>query len=377
MRLTLLYASLFFVSGLALLAVALFLVFREPILATFKVGGPPVAPAGAPPTRATGFQPATLNVTPTWATLRAMFVQSLIGLAAMAAVSGGLGWIVAGRVLSPLRTITSVTRRISEQNLHERLALPGPRDELVELGDTIDDLLARLEAAFAARRRFVANASHELRTPLAMIRTSVDVAVGKPQPVPREVTVLAGKVYESLDLSEKLLEGLLLLARAQNREVAKGETVSLRRLAEEAVEKRSAAIEGSRLAAEVTGDAVEITGNGMLLVSLVENLVDNAVRHNQPDGWFRVTTQACSTGTMTGTGTGPRTRLVVESSGARLDQAAVDLLGQPFQRLGASRTAPIGTGLGLSIVSAVAEAHGGRLTLHARPDGGLRAEVEL
>ena len=134
----------------------------------------------------------------------------------MAVVSIGLGWVVAGRALSPIRVMTSNARHISAENLHERLGVQGPSDELKDLGDTIDDLLARLETAFEAQKRFVANASHELRTPLTMMRTSVDVAVGKPQPA-AEVRVLAGKVGEGLDEADRILEGLLLLARATAR----------------------------------------------------------------------------------------------------------------------------------------------------------------
>ncbi|MBS2550452.1 HAMP domain-containing protein [Catenulispora sp. NL8] len=192
MRLTLLYATLFLASGIVLLAVALYLVFRSPILVTFDPAPPsPPSPVPGMSDVLRVFRPATGTVSPTWATVRAAAAQSAGVLAAMAVMSALLGWIVAGRVLSPLRTMTFRTRRISEQNLHERLALAGPRDEMTELATTIDGLLGRLEAAFQAQRRFIANASHELRTPLAMMRTSLDVAVAKPAR-PREVDVLAG-----------------------------------------------------------------------------------------------------------------------------------------------------------------------------------------
>jgi signal transduction histidine kinase len=364
MRLTLLYASLFLGSGIVLLAIVAFLVFRQPILITFAptpLLPDPALPPLAPP------RVADLSVTPTWHTVRAFLAESTVGLAVMAVVSTALGWVVAGRALSPLRTMTTTTRRISERNLHQRLAVVGPRDELAELADTIDGLLARLERAFEAQRRFIANASHELRTPLAMMRTSVDVAAGKPSPVPKEVTVLAGKLREGLDSADRLLEGLLLLARAQNNATAQTQAVRLTELAEGALQARAGAIAAKHLAVQCRADPVTVAGNAILLSSLVDNLVDNAIRHNEPGGWLRITA-----GTE-----GGRTRFAVESGGAVLDQDAVDLLGQPFQRLGSARTSQPGTGLGLSIVTAVAAAHNGTLVLRARPEGGLRAEVQL
>ncbi|MEN3309522.1 MAG: hypothetical protein V7603_5724 [Micromonosporaceae bacterium] len=367
MRLTLLYASLFLGSGIALLALVSFLEFRQPILITFapspKLPDPALPDALTLPLP----DPVNLSVTPTWHTVRALFAESAVGLAVMAVVSTALGWVVAGRALRPLRTMTTMTRRVSERNLHQRLAVAGPRDELTELADTIDGLLARLERAFEAQRRFIANASHELRTPLAMMRTSVDVAAGKPSPVPKEVAVLAGKLREGLDTADQLLEGLLLLARAQNSGATRTEEVHLTELADAALAARAGTIAAKHLTVERRADPVTVAGNATLLSSLVDNLVDNAIRHNDPGGWLRITVGAER----------GRSRLTVESGGTVLDQDAVDLLGQPFQRLGSARTSRPGTGLGLSIVAAVAAAHNGRLVLRARPEGGLSAKVEL
>ncbi|GAB3818769.1 sensor histidine kinase [Micromonospora zhanjiangensis] len=366
-RLTLLYTSLFLASGIALLVLVAVLVFRQPILVTFepKPGfrGPDVPGLAPLPPPA----PAELSVTPTWHTVQALLVTSGIGLAVMAVVSTALGWAVAGRALRPLRIMTVTTRRISERTLHQRLAVAGPRDELTELADTVDELLARLEQAFEAQRRFVANASHELRTPLAMMRTSVDVAVGKPAPVPKQVTVLAGKLYEGLDTADRLLEGLLLLARAQNSAATPVQVVRLADLADAAVGARAEPLAAKRLVVDCRADPVTVVGNATLLRSLVDNLVENAIRHNEPGGWLRIRADA----------RGGRPRLTVENGGPVLDQAAVDLLGQPFQRLGSARTSRPGSGLGLSIVAAVAAAHGGTLVLRARPEGGLYAEVRL
>jgi signal transduction histidine kinase len=305
---------------------------------------------------------------PTPGELHRLLIESGIALALMALVSIGLGWLVAGRVLRPLRAMTLAARQISEESLDERLAVHGPADELKDLGDTIDGLLARLETAFEAQRRFVANASHELRTPLAMMRTSLDVALGKPSPVPAEVTVLAGKLEEGLDQADKLLENLLLLARAQQGGVGEITDASLRSLVAEALDANRAEIVQRGLA--VDDDTVEgdVTGNGTLLARLVANLVDNAVRHNVPGGHVRISNDF----------QGARARLIVESDGQVIPEEQVQRLGEPFYRLGAERVANNdGTGLGLSIVRAIASGHGGNLELQARPKGGLRAVVEL
>ena len=191
-----------------------------------------VTSLAAPPVAAGPFQPQGPEfvgfqaILPTAPELHNLLIFGGIALAIMAVVSIGLGWLVAGRAFSPIRVMTSNARHISAENLHERLGLQGPPDELKDLGDTIDDLLARLETAFEAQKRFVANASHELRTPLTMMRTSVDVAVGKPHP-PAEVRVLAGKVGEGLDEADRILEGLLLLARAQRGAMGDMTAVSL------------------------------------------------------------------------------------------------------------------------------------------------------
>ncbi|MFT3863734.1 MAG: ATP-binding protein [Solirubrobacterales bacterium] len=293
-----------------------------------------------------------------------MLVQSAIALALMTVVSVGLGWLVAGRVLRPLRTMASRTRRISEDNLHERLDLEGPDDELKDLADTIDDLLGRLEAAFEAQRRFVANASHELRTPLTMMRTSLDVAVAKPE---ARVDALEVKLREGLDRADRLLESFLVLARAQHGGVAEGAPVDLAALAGAALRANDMAIGARGLSVSTDLEEARTAGSEVLLARLVENLVENAVRHNDLDGWLRI-----ETGAREG-----RARILVESGGAVLEEAQVRELAQPFRRVGAERTDNGGVGLGLSIVAAIAAAHDGELTLRARPEGGLGVEVDL
>jgi signal transduction histidine kinase len=381
LRLTLLYGGLFFASGAALLAITYVLVRNatdKPVVIRTQTTVAPAPPGSRPrpplpslraqaerdrqrAQQAADRQHADM--------LHELLLQSGIALGLMSLVSIGLGWVVAGRVLRPVRTITAATRRISRDNLHERLELAGPEDELKELADTIDGLLARLERAFDAQRRFVANASHELRTPLAMMRTSLDVASAKPGPIPDELRALDGKLREGLDQADQLLESFLLLARAEHGSLRKPTAVSLPDLVTSALGARQDAIRDASLAVEQTLAEARVRGSEALLARMVGNLLDNAIRHNQARGWIRIETQ----------GEPDRAWLVVENGGERLDPGDVAELAQPFRRLATERTASRNgsVGLGLSIVAAIAEAHGGNLRLEARAEGGLRVLIEL
>jgi signal transduction histidine kinase len=271
-------------------------------------------------------------------------------------------------VLRPLRTITATTQQISEADLHRRLDLPGPRDELRTLSDTIDSLLARLEAAFESQRRFVANASHELRTPLATMRAALDVVSAKPHLSSSQVRALDVSLREDLDQADRLLESFLVLARAQRGPLGEGALVSLAQVAVDALASRRKAIAAKQIEVHRALAPACVEGSATLLERMVDNLLDNAVRHNQPRGLINVT---CETDRDTA-------RLVIESGGSVLDRDAVAQLAQPFTRLGPQRTgSQNGHGLGLSIVAAVAAAHGGELRLYPRERGGLGAEVTL
>ena len=199
---------------------------------------------------------------------------------------------MAGRVLRPLRTITATTRQISEENLHQRLALSGPKDELQELGDTIDGLLGRLEGAFDAQRSFVANASHELRTPLASMRVAIDVATRKSPPVSKDAAILAGRIREDLGQADRILESLLVLARAQRGVVTDLEPVSLTRVAAQALAAQSQAAAARGISVRSTLDEVEVIGDETLLGRMAANLVDNAIRHNNIGDIVNVTVEA-------------------------------------------------------------------------------------
>ena len=384
LRLTVLYGTLFLASGAGLLTITNILARSwpwPPIPVLAPVGGNYVRSVPAPGTGISGHiapasQPGSSQAE--WlarlaaehaAALNQLLDESAIALGGMAVVSAVLGWLVAGRVLRPLREMTAAARAVSADDLSGRLAVPGPGDELKDLGDTIDELLRRLEVAFGAQRRFAASASHELRTPLAMMRTSLDVATAKPGPVPAELTVLAGKLREGLDRADQLVENLLLLARAQHGACDGQETMFLGPLIAAAIDARAGLITsmGLRVQHDTAGSGL-VTGNPVLLAQMTGNLIDNAVRHNYPGGWIRAQI----------TRTGPTVRLVVENGGPVLDPGKVTTLAQPFRRLGTDRTgSATGTGLGLSITEAITAAHGGVLHLHARPEGGLRAVIDL
>jgi signal transduction histidine kinase len=403
LRLTALYGGLFLASGAVLLAIIFgldagrtiatsFVVVRAGIGTVHAVPGPlnvppcvllghlcPPAPPGAGATvfrrllAPPGARPGSGVIgefsanLPTPQQVHRLLIESGIALAIMAVISIGLGWIVAGRVLRPLRLMTATARQISEENLNQRLAVRGPQDELKDLGDTIDGLLGRLETAFDAQRRFVANASHELRTPLAMMRTSLDVALGKPQPAP-DVRVLAGKLEEGLDQADRLLEGLLLLARAQQGSLGEVVDVSVSGLVARALDANRAEIDQKHLIIDDASASAPVSGNATLLARMVANVIDNAVTHNVAGGVVRIFTDL----------DGDKVRLVVDSGGPVIDEAWARRLGEPFQRLGADRVGKgHGAGLGLSIVGAIVTAHGGSVQLVPRLEGGLRVVLEL
>jgi signal transduction histidine kinase len=374
LRLTALYGVMFLLSGAVLLAIAGGVVVSSSRVASVAPAKhlltPPLAAQYQAQIRELQHQLATAQSQIHSGVSHGLLVGSAVALGVMTVISLVLGWLVAGRVLRPLRVMTSATRRISADSLHERLAMPGPEDELKHLADTIDGLLERLEGAFAAQRRFVANASHELRTPLTTMRAAVDVAVAKPAPVPAPTIALAGRLRPELDRIDRLLDGFLALARAQHGDLPGHATLSLEYIVSAALAVRADAIAGRRLTVHhATGsDGTWVDGSQVLLCRMVDNVLDNAIGHNTDGGWISVATVA----------EGPRVRLVVETGGEVLVQDQVDQLAQPFRRLGADRTgSDHGSGLGLSIVAAIATAHGGTLDLAARAEGGLRVSLCL
>jgi signal transduction histidine kinase len=380
LRMTVLYGGLFVLSGAALLAIASGLVVGSSSQSVRTAPGQAFPPGGQRPSAQAALARAQQQIQILQSDLanqkasnasisHELLIASLIALGIMVAVSVLVGWIFAGRSLRPLRLITATARRISEDNLNERLGFSGPQDELKDLADTFDGLLERLEAAFAAQRRFVANASHELRTPLATMRASLDVAMAKPGPLPPQTVVLHRRPRADLDRTEELLEGLLVLARSQHGVLPNRDIVAVDELVADAVHARSAEIDAAGLRIRLVGAArLPVAGSGVMLRRMVDNVVDNALVHNDPQGWIAVATWA-----------GQDTcRIVVENGGPVLDQDQVSQLAQPFRRLGADRVgSDRGSGLGLSIVAAIAAAHGGSVGLRARQEGGMQVVITL
>jgi signal transduction histidine kinase len=292
-------------------------------------------------------------------------LQYAIAFAGVLLVSGAVGWLVAGRVLSPLKRISGTARRVSEERLGERIPVTGPQDELRELGETLNSMLDRLASSFDAQRRFVANASHELRSPLTVIRSEAEVALANPDPDLDEMRAMAESVVHASRRTEALLASLLILARSQ-RGLLRSEPVDLAGVAEGVAEAAAplAADQRLRLETDLAQSAVE--GDAALLERLAANLVENAVRYNRPGGFVRVSTRD-------GVGSA---ELRVENSGPPVEREAADRLAEPFERLQREADAR-GAGLGLSIVRAVSEAHGGTLSIEPRAEGGLVVSVRL
>ncbi|WP_214414396.1 sensor histidine kinase [Sphaerisporangium fuscum] len=296
-----------------------------------------------------------------------LLAGSAVALVVLIPVALALGWFVAGRFLRPLRAITSTAKVISAGDLHRRLDLGEPMDELTELGHTLDDLFARLQASFDAQRHFVANASHELRTPLAGLRTLLEVALADPD---ADADSLRSACQEALALGghqERLVHALLALATSE-RGVARWDTLDLARLAEGvlASRRRQATQKGIDLAGHLTPAVT--AGDPKLIESLVANLIDNAIRHNHRGGHVRITTQT----------SGTQAVLTVTNSGPVVPGDQIQRLFEPFQRLARDRHGGRdGHGLGLAIVHAVTRAHHAALTAVARPEGGLSITVRF
>jgi signal transduction histidine kinase len=388
LRLTLLYGGLFLLSGAGLLLITYVLVAnRLPAAAILRSQGAPAQSQPAPAagqavfyTRSGGCAGA-LTTSPAQAQARLaqclgqqraaelsqLVTDSGIGLGIMTVVSIGLGWLVAGRVLRPLRTITATARRISASSLHERLALTGPGDELRELGDTFDQLLGRLEASFRAQRQFVANASHELRTPLARQRTLTEVALADPQPTVASLRATCERVLAAGQQQEELIEALLTLARSE-RGLGQRDPFDLAAVTGEVLRSRRPEAQARGVTLEPAVRPALSLGDARLAGRLVANLVDNAIRHNVPGGRAAVLTGI----------SGGCAFVSVANTGPEIPAGQLARLFQPFQRLGGIRTAQRdGLGLGLPIVAAIAAAHGAPLWAAPHPDGGLTVEVRF
>jgi signal transduction histidine kinase len=351
---TLVYGTVICTSGIALLGVTQTLVpgLLQHDVRESRPGQPGAVPAGHP-TR----MPITIGSQVFW--------EDVATLAVMAMVSLAVGWLIAGRFVRPLRAIITAARDISASNLHQRLGMRGRGDEFTELGETLDDLFGRLEAAFQAQRHFIANASHELRTPLSAGRALLQVAIADPEPTVETLRATCQELVELGDQQERLIAALLALANSQ-RGIGELECLDLADITRDVVLARQDEAQRRGVHLGVALAAAPATGDASLAESLVANLIDNAIRHNLPGGQVEISTRLSIAGAVVSVG----------NTGAVIPPDAVEDLFQPFRQLGTQRTRRgEGHGLGLAIVRAIAEAHNTALTARARPGGGLDIQV--
>ncbi|MEU3600436.1 ATP-binding protein [Streptomyces sp. NPDC006798] len=289
------------------------------------------------------------------AALDRLLTVSLIVFVCYAVMSVAIAWWTAGRVLRPIAVITDTARRLSGENLHERIALDGPPGDLKRLADAFDDMLERMEQLVSAQQRFAANAAHELRTPLAVQRAAAEIGLAS-DPSPERVERIRSKLIEVADTSERTIEGLLLLATS-DQGLRERRRVAVQELAEQAAAALAGEAAERRVSVSVRARPLTVDGDPVLLERLLHNLLANAVRHNVPEGRVEVRT-------------GPE-GIEVTNTGLPVPPGTVRLLFEPFRRLNERTHGPgEGVGLGLSIVDTIARAHGARASATANPEGG-------
>lgn len=368
-RLALLCGGVFFVAGLALVALMYiylaqvldwqFLIHLEP-----RPGMVPDAPPLPGESRNIRFLLQRARV----GTLDTMLVASLVGVVILGLAAGAVGWFMAGQALQPLRQITATARRVADRSLHERIALTGPNDEIKNLADTLDAMLERLDRSFDSQRRFIANASHELRTPLTINRTLVEVAMMDAAP-DSAVRQLGANLLSVNQRHERLIDGLLTLASSEQREAVL-EPVDLAEIVAHIAAELEPVAKKAGVAFRSDLQPASVLGDPFLLERLIQNLIENAIQYNvEEGGWLAIATRAVSRSV----------ELVVENTGPVVPSYEIPSLFEPFRRLrsterlaGSSKSPFVrGAGLGLSIVRAVAHTHGGTVLAVAREDGGL------
>ncbi|MDH6127794.1 HAMP domain-containing sensor histidine kinase [Kitasatospora sp. GP82] len=371
-RLTLLYGGMFLMAGIVLLVLMYFFVqqaFHDALLPTFRFDQGGINVNGRlVTTEQFNDQLVQLQDDKANAALTVLLRKSLTVLVCLAVIAFVAGYAMAGRVLRPLGRITRTAREVAGSDLHRRIQMDGPDDELKELADTFDDMLDRLDRSFDSQRRFVANASHELRTPLAINRTLLEVQLSDPGASP-DLQQLGKTLLATNERSEQLVEGLLLLARSDN-ELTDRRPVELSEVAARALEQIRPEAATREVELRSTLTPATVSGNGVLLERIALNLLQNAVRYNVPDGWVEITT------TVVAGGAG---ELTVSNTGPVVPGYELEHIFEPFRRVkGADRTrSDKGVGLGLSIVRSVVRAHGGAIEATARTGGGLTIRVRI
>ena len=386
-RLTLIYGGLFFAAGIVLLG-STYALFHQQISQGGGVRFASLDAGEAPP-------PADALITVEGQNLKgdeaaqrfllgerrriesaattSLITQGGIALGVVGGVAVGFGWLIAGRTLAPLRQVTETARRIAaapvaERGLHERIALRGPDDEVKDLADTFDTMVERLDRSFAGQRRFVANASHELRTPLTLSRAMVEIAMHRTS-ASDDLVQLGDDLLEINARHERLITGLLLLASSEN-EIIVQAPVDLADVVDHVIADTTREAEATGVVVDQDLDETVVSGDALLLERLVQNLVENGIRHNiTADGWVRVTTRMRNDG---------KVQLEVSNTGPDVPPYDIPMLFEPFRRLDNERLATAkGAGLGLSIVRSVAAAHHGDVSAEPRDGGGLVVRVVL
>jgi signal transduction histidine kinase len=403
-RLTLLYGSAFFLAGFVFIGLVYFqlstvlggqLIFAslsqtqagatneaQPV-AIFKLGAEPGSfkvPRGLEsrfPFAADELRQMQVRMQETRAdALNSILVISAAALLVLVVVAGGLGWVLAGRALQPLRQITATARGIADRNLHQRVGMQGPQDEIKDLADTLDAMLERLDGAFDSQARFIANASHELRTPLAINRTLIEVAMLKDAANDTALTQLGTNLLAINQRHERLIDGLLVLASSEQ-EIADPREVDMEEVARYVLTEAATRAQAAGIDVRTNFTPAVCSGDPVLLERLVQNLIDNALRYNLVEGgWISVET---------GTNAQGRAALSVENTGPLIPPHEVPHLFEPFRRLSSTeRHAEVGgslgrrgAGLGLSIVRSIVASHGGEVQASAREAGGLAIEISF
>ena len=361
-RLTLTYAGLVTAAGVVLIALVYF--YTRYVTLSIEIGGPVGDTAAVPASQTSEVTQVDTNLFD----LLSSIMRSAVGaLALLVVLSGTVGWILAGRMLQPLSSMNEAAKRAASGDLSQRLALSGPRDEIHDLADTFDNMLASLERSFSVHRRFAANASHELRTPLATTQTMIDVALSDPQASAEELRTVLTRVLETNRANRETIDALLDLADAQSGKLAR-ENVDMEATVRDALSIIAPEVAERDLHVSSHLRAIQVPGDPVLLRQSVSNLLHNAARYNVDGGRITVDMARLDDGV----------RLTIRNDGPTVPADKLDSLREPFVRgEGRGRTRGSGHGLGLAIVTAVATAHGGELHLSANPTGGLTAVLEL
>ena len=361
-RLTLTYAGLVTAAGAVLIALVYF--YTRYVTLSIEIGGPVGDTAAVPASQTSEVTQVDTNLFD----LLSSIMRSAVGaLALLVVLSGTVGWILAGRMLQPLSSMNEAAKRAASGDLSQRLALSGPRDEIHDLADTFDNMLASLERSFSVHRRFAANASHELRTPLATTQTMIDVALSDPQASAEELRTVLTRVLETNRANRETIDALLDLADAQSGKLAR-ENVDMEATVRDALSIIAPEVAERDLHVSSHLRSIQVPGDPILLRQSVSNLLRNAARYNVHGGRITVSMTRLD----------DAVRLTICNDGPVVPADKLDSLREPFVRgEGRGRTRGSGHGLGLAIVTAVATAHGGELHLSANPTGGLTVVLEL